>query len=154
MTNPTNQQIAAGLTKINDVLKRAPKDDIVVNMMSTIWDRDNVCGTPACFAGTYGALTGVPHRCSYADVACIMARLCGFEKTETNNDGWALDVSEEHMADWARGNPEIWGNTKGGRMFDGRAAFMPEGSDDDRSSDIPLADVIAWIDGVIGRLNA
>ena len=146
MTNPTNQQIAAGLTLVNDTLRKAP--EVNLDMKSTEWNEKNICGTPACFAGMYMALNGLKRdEKSWTNGSKMIAKACGFGNSD-------------EMRHWAETNPELWGNESGYFMFSRSKAFVPDAERDKLRCDdkywdkIPLSQVISWIDGVIGRLNA
>ncbi len=141
MTNPTNQQIAAGLTLVNDTLRKAP--EVNLDMASPKWDEKNICGTPACFAGFYAALNGLSSKSHmpYLHGATLIAKACGFS-------------DERNMKYWASKNPKLWGNDRGYYIFSNAKAFLPTEEHNTKSQTIiPLSQVITWIDGVIGRLN-
>ncbi len=141
MTTPTNQQIAAGLTLVNDTLRKAP--EVNLDMMSTEWNEKNICGTPACFAGMYMALNGLKRdEKSWTNGSKMIAKACGFDKSS-------------EFTQWADESREIWGNESGYGIFSSAAAFLPvEKQATAPHYIIPLSQVISWIDGVIGRLSA
>ena len=140
MTTPTNQQIAAGLTLVNDTLRKAP--EVNLDMMSTEWNEKNICGTPACFAGMYMALKKRKNKGnSYRDGTNLIAKACGFHHYG-------------EFREWAYKNPTLWGNYHGYQIFLSAEAFLPVKEQNTKSHTIiPLSQVITWIDGVIGRLN-
>ncbi len=123
--NPTVRQVEKLVEKFMSVnplaskLQRFRYSGNSVNMGEQyVCDLNDVkegCGTPMCHAGWYGYVSNVNNpegkRIRHYDKgALLMAQDLGFKTTA-------------QLLKWADGNPDIWGNDRGARMFIGSEAF-------------------------------
>ena len=150
--NPTSEQVR----KVAKVLRDAhARGNRVVDMNESGFRNDEglllrdanealACGTIACHAGHYAIekfLIGEAEVdwkfADYIDGAWMMASDLGFGD------------SRYELIEWARENPEIWGNEYGYEVFSELDAFVV----DDYEGDFTLLHIAKHWDGVADRLE-
>jgi len=113
MTNPKSSDVLKVIENFRKVLPRAT---LLFNldMRNPKVNNDYQCGTVHCHAGWY------------AVAVCDLSRPISFSAgvVQLVEDLGFSSVTE--LVSWAMVNVEIWGNTKGGLMFEYESAFYHE----------------------------
>jgi hypothetical protein len=126
MRNPTRKQVDFVIKKLQSVRKQATFENAFHMMAARVYNLESYrCGTVHCMAGWYAVANldrkfidnKIKKGCvGYEDGAELMADDLGFDyRYELDN--------------WAHDNPKIWGNKRGGDMFESDLAYDDEGFD-------------------------
>ena len=121
------------LTEVIETMKLITNNDREkLNMQAgTVWHRGTVikprheCGTVHCFAGWYFVAYLQRNGISIDEFEDTSGYLDYSEGV--NLMSRTLELPEPHLesdlSDWARANPDLWGNHKGGLVFGHKMAF-------------------------------
>ncbi len=133
MAHPTKAQVQHIIDNFNTIIHLA-KDDYSLDMME-----GHACGTTHCHGGWYWVAKNGDHGIeddestdgmAFEDGADMLARDLGFK-------------DYVHLEDWAKYNPEIWGNYDGSAMFVDEKAFTSKDPNSRRHKTIyNLQDII------------
>jgi hypothetical protein len=125
MKNPTVEQVAFVIGKLQLVREQATKKDAFNMHVWGVYDDCHECGTVHCVGGWY-AVANLDRerikdkikngRVGYDDGADLLANDLGF-------------ASHYALQNWAEENPKIWGNEGGDEMFGSASAYDDAGFD-------------------------
>ena len=148
--NPSPEKIRAAM----DLLELHVPEKHELNMEAGDCYCRPECGTVACFGGFYAlaklketgeerwmctAITSTPFL-----VTPMRARGSPYS---FGYDEFVKDIGIDELAEWARANPDLWGNEHGLKMFLGEEAYGGE------PTTITLYDVIDHWRGVANRIE-
>jgi hypothetical protein len=127
MKNPTVKQVNFVIKKLQSVEKQANEEGAFDMRVCDVYDKKDEyeCGTVHCVAGWY-AVANLDH----GAIKTEMKK--GYVGYTTGADLLAYDLGLNNLdglCNWAKYNPEIWGNKNGFDMFANENAYDNEGFD-------------------------
>lgn len=121
MYKPSKQQFGKVIATLEKAVELA-NGNCPVDMAQGDVFVEHPCGTPMCHGGWYSLVLGYPRFDAGAEQ---MAEDLGFTPI-LNLDGrgtpWE-DPAQDQLAQWAKNNPQLWGNVAGSVMFIDESAF-------------------------------
>jgi len=119
--NPTSENVSKVIANFEKVLPKATRQDHLKMLTPHVNCMGHECGTIHCHGGWYAVAT------------CDSSKPLDFRSgiIKMSEDlGFDIDgdffTRTEFIEDWAKYNPEIWGNNNGTYMFSNRLAFESE----------------------------